>query len=80
MHLISSRLVSATAARACLFHGKDTGFHQLKMWRRHLTQMPHECLCPPGFEEMWSGNLYTRVGVLAKGLSTGFEVNMYQKK
>jgi len=46
---------------------------------RHLTQMPRECPCPLGFEEMWSGNLHTRVAVLAQGLSTGIKVNIYIK-
>lgn len=75
----ASRLISATATHACLFQGKDTGFHQLRRWPQHLTQMPRGYLCPLDFEEMWSGSLYTCVGVLAKGLSTGFKVNIYQK-
>lgn len=75
----ASQLSSAPATCTCLFQGKDTGFYQLRMWPRSLTQMPCECLCPLGFEEMWSGNPYTCVGVLAKGLPTGFKVNTYKK-
>lgn len=69
--------ISATATHSCLFQGYDRSFHQLRIWPQYhsdATWVPH----PLGFEEMWSGNLYIRVGFIAKGLSTGFKVNMYQ--
>lgn len=44
--------ISSTATHACLFQGKDTSFYQMRMWHLHLIQMPAECLCPLGFEEI----------------------------
>lgn len=73
MHL----LVSATATHSCLFQGSDKGFHQLRIWPQYHSDVTW-VLHPLGFEEVWSGNLHTHVGFIAKGLSTGFKVNTYQ--
>lgn len=77
--LISPLLISATATCTQVFQGEYTSFHQLRMRPLCLTEMQCGYRCPLGLEEMWSANLFTCVGVLAKGLSTGFKVNVYQK-